>query len=129
MIAVDTNVLVRLLTGDEPEQARRSGALFARNRVFIPKTVVLETEWVLRYAYGFEPEAIVTGLRSLFGLANVDVEDLPAVKQALDWHTQGVDFADGLHLTSSASARQFATFDRALVKAAKRIGASRVVAV
>jgi hypothetical protein len=42
------------------------------------------------------------------------------VKQALDWHTQGVDFADGLHLTSSASARQFATFDRALVKAAKR---------
>jgi predicted nucleic-acid-binding protein len=129
VIAVDTNVLVRLLTADEPEQARRSSELFARNRVFIPKTVVLETEWVLRYAYGFEPEAIVTGLRNLFGLSNVDIEDLPAVKQALDWHAQGVDFADGLHLASSASARQFATFDRALVKAAKRIGASKVVAV
>jgi predicted nucleic-acid-binding protein len=127
VIAVDTNVLVRLLTGDEPEQARRSGELFARNRVFIPKTVVLETEWVLRYAYGFEPEAIVSGLRNLFGLANVNVEDLPAVKQALDWHAQGFDFADGLHLASSTSARQFATFDRALVKAAKRIGASNVV--
>jgi predicted nucleic-acid-binding protein len=129
VIAVDTNVLIRLLTADEPEQARRSSELFARNRVFIPKTVVLETEWVLRYAYGFEPEAIVTGLRNLFGLSNVDIEDLPAVKQALDWHAQGVDFADGLHLASSASARQFATFDRALVKAAKRIGASKVVAV
>jgi len=129
VIAVDTNVLVRLLTGDEPEQARRSGELFARNQVFIPKTVVLETEWVLRYAYGFEPEAIVSGFRNLFGLANVNVEDLPAVKQALDWHAQGFDFADGLHLASSTSARQFATFDRALVKAAKRIGASKVVTV
>lgn len=129
MIAVDTNVLVRLLTADEPEQARRSGELFACNRVFIPKTVVLETEWVLRYAYGFEPEAIVTGLRNLLGLANVDIEDLPAVRQALDWHAQGVDFADGLHLASSASATQFATFDRALVKAAKRLGARKVVAV
>jgi len=71
MIAVDTNVLVRLLTGDEPEQAWRSGELFARHRVFVPKTVVLETEWVLRYAYRFEPEAVVTGLRKLFGLVNV----------------------------------------------------------
>ena len=51
MIAVDTNVLVRLLTGDDPAQTQRSVELFAQESILIPKTVLLETEWVLRYSY------------------------------------------------------------------------------
>ncbi len=51
MLAVDTNVLVRLVTRDDPDQARRAFALFKRERLWIGKTVLLETEWVLRYSY------------------------------------------------------------------------------
>ena len=57
MIAVDTNVLVRLLTGDDPAQTRRAADLFAQESILIPKTVLLETEWVLRYRYELAPIA------------------------------------------------------------------------
>ena len=58
MIAVDTNVLVRLLTGDEPKQAAAARRLFASQPIWIAKTVLLETGWVLRSLYGFEQSAI-----------------------------------------------------------------------
>ena len=54
-IALDTNLLVRLLTGDDPEQARRVADLIdACPACFVPITVVLELEWVLRGAYRLE---------------------------------------------------------------------------
>ena len=51
IVAVDTNILVRFLVADEPEQARRARELFSLNTILIPTTVLLETEWVLRSAY------------------------------------------------------------------------------
>ena len=48
MLAVDTNVVVRFLTGDEPAQAERARSIFEREAVLLLKTVMLETEWVLR---------------------------------------------------------------------------------
>ena len=51
LIAVDTNVLVRLLTGDDPAQAARAAALFAQEHVFIPKSVLLETAWEIGRAH------------------------------------------------------------------------------
>ncbi|MDW7774625.1 MAG: PIN domain-containing protein [Desulfobulbaceae bacterium] len=59
MIAVDTNVLVRLLTHDDEKQFQKAASLFAENDIFIAATAILETEWVLRYAYKFAPEAIL----------------------------------------------------------------------
>lgn len=55
MVAVDTNVLVRLLVNDDARQARRARALFEREEIFISPTVLLESEWVLRSAYGLAP--------------------------------------------------------------------------
>jgi predicted nucleic-acid-binding protein len=51
MIAVDTNLLVRILTNDDPIQARRTVKILKSDEIFIPKMVLLETEWVLRHAY------------------------------------------------------------------------------
>jgi predicted nucleic-acid-binding protein len=51
MMALDTNVLVRYLTRDEPEEAARAKSLVERGPVFVAKTVMLESEWVLRSAY------------------------------------------------------------------------------
>lgn len=57
VIAVDTNIVVRLLARDDEMQYQASRILFETQEIFIPDTVVLELEWVLRYAYNFSPSA------------------------------------------------------------------------
>ncbi len=119
MHAVDTNVLVRLLTGDA-EQTRRAAALFQKESIFIAKTVLLETEWVLRRLYGLKCETVTGALRKLSGLANVTIEHPLAVTLALQWCDGGMDFADALHVASSHGAEKFATFDAQLKKSAPK---------
>ena len=65
MIAVDTNVLVRLLVSDNPAQGKASHRLFACEDVFVPDTVLLETEWVLRAAFDLTPADICTAFRNV----------------------------------------------------------------
>lgn len=117
MIAVDTNVLVRLLTGDDPVQAKRAADLFSREGIYIPKSVLLETEWVLRYSYALSSSVILSAMRKVLGLPQVTVEDDVSVAEALAGYAQGMDFADALHLASSTRhADEFATFDVLLKK-------------
>jgi predicted nucleic-acid-binding protein len=80
--------------------------------------VLLEAEWVLRRLYRLDHAAIVDALDALISLPNVRCEDEPVVRQALAWRRAGLDFADALHLAASHTVERFATFDRALVKAA-----------
>ena len=121
MIAIDTNVVVRFLTRDDPVQAARARALVETGSVFLLQTVILETAWVLRTGYRFDRAAITSGLRQLLGLPGVAVDDPAAVAQALDLHDQGFDFADALHLASSRQADAFATFDHALRRKARHL--------
>ena len=121
MIAVDTNILVRLLTKDDPQQARRASRAMQADSILIPKTVILETEWVLRHAYGIERDAIVDGLQKLLGLPNATAEDQQAVFQAISWYGSGMDLADAMHLASSVKADRFVTFDRDLVRRSKKL--------
>ena len=119
MVAIDASVLVRLLTADHAAQFRAARALFSRSDIYIPVTVVLEAEWVLRAAYELPPPAVCSALRSVMGLDNVRVAESTAVVQALVWHEEGVDFADALHLALSQSEDSFKTFDASLVKQAQ----------
>jgi predicted nucleic-acid-binding protein len=128
MMALDTNVLVRYLTRDEPEEAARAKSLIEDRPAFVPKTVMLETEWVLRSAYGFAPPAIAGGITAFLGLPGVTVEDAPAVARALMWYAQGFDFADALHVASCGQAEAFATFDRTLRRKAEAAGMMPVIA-
>lgn len=118
MYAVDTNVLVRLLTGDDVDQTERAVALFKNESIFVPKTVLLETEWVLRRLYRLERKVVVSAFRKLSGLGNVEIEQPLVVTQALQCCEEGMDFADALHLASSRNCRKFATFDEQLEKSA-----------
>ncbi len=127
MIALDTNVVVRFLVNDEASQARRARALIKANAVFVPMTVLLETEWVLRGGYGLPRAEVVRLLRAFLGLPDLATEDPQRIARALDWHEGGIDFADALHLAGSASAERFATFDEKLVKAAKKLDVAKVV--
>ena len=120
MHAVDTNVLVRLLTRDDAVQLNRAATLFGKEAIFIPKTVLLETEWVLRRLYRLERMVVVNALRKLSGLGNVEIEQPLAVTQALQWCEDGMDFADALHLASSQTCRKFATFDGQIKKSAPK---------
>ena len=120
MVAVDTNVLVRLVIADHAAQAARAAAVFRSGPVFIAKSVLLEAEWVLRYSYQLGVEAILRSLQAVLGLENVSVEDPKAIAAALRLFEGGLDFADALHIASSAPAERFVTFDARLVKRAKR---------
>jgi predicted nucleic-acid-binding protein len=126
MLAIDTNVLVRFLTGDDPEQAATARELFAREPIWIAKTVLLEAEWVLRSAYGFEPGAVRDALKKTISLPNVGTEDPQAVLSALALAAHGITLADALHLTSTPQGGEFVSFDRAFIRRAKRAGAANV---
>ena len=112
MRAVDTNVIVRYLTGDDPKQTAKAHALIGHEPVFVPRTVLLEVEWVLRGVYGFPTAGIIPALRALAGLPGITFEDASLAAQAMTWTEAGMDFADALHLASAADCDGFLTFDK-----------------
>jgi predicted nucleic-acid-binding protein len=126
MIAVDTNVVVRLLTGDDPKQAAVARSLFAAQPIWIGKTVLLETGWVLRSLYGFEESAIRDAFTRLLGLKNVHTEDKPSIASTLDLTIHGIGLADAMHLTSRPPGASFVSFDQSFVRRAKRASATDV---
>jgi predicted nucleic acid-binding protein len=124
MIALDTNVWVRYVTNDDPRQARKALKLLqGADAVFVPKTVLLELEWVLRAVYELPAAAIGKALLHIAGLSVVHLESAGQVAKALDYYGQGLDFADALHLAGSEVAEAFYTFDSRFVSRAKTVGA------
>ncbi|HUW98981.1 MAG TPA: type II toxin-antitoxin system VapC family toxin [Acidiferrobacter sp.] len=136
MIAVDTNILARFYVDDkaDPEAAVQrpiAHRLLTKSaEIFVPLTVILELEWVLRAFYGFAAEDFVRVIRHLLGLPNVSVEEWPRIVDALVWHTEGLDFADALHLLASSRCVEFMSFgDRRFARRAKRLGVTPIVVV
>ena len=121
MIAVDTNIVVRLLTQDDEQQYNKSLKLFQEQEILIPDTVLLETEWVFRYAYHYKPNEICEALKNLLGLSNVHVTNVTLVAQAIDWHENGLDFADAFHLAHSQNCSEPYTFDIKFENRAKHL--------
>ena len=126
MIAVDTNVLVRLLTGDDSRQEAAARSLFTREPIWIAKTVLLETGWVLRRLYGFEERAIRDAFTKLLGLKNVVAEDESSLAAALAIAAHGIELADAMHLSSRPPAAAFVSFDKSFVQRARRAGISGI---
>lgn len=122
MIALDTNVLVRVVTRDDPGQLESALAIMQSGALWVSKTVLLELEWVLRYSYDLDRENIGGALLKVLGLQTLTVEDREAVVSAQVWYRNGMDFADALHLASSKDVRHFATFDANLAKRRKQTG-------
>ena len=129
MTAVDTNILVRFLTHDDEGQAHRVALLIRKNEIWVAKTVILETEWVLRNLYDFSKPEVLAALRSLSGLESIHLEDSANVIKAFAWAAAGLDFADALHIASSHEPRSFATLDDKLAKRAKRITSIDIAAI
>jgi len=126
MLAVDTNVVVRYLVRDDPDQAARAASLIDGEAVWLALTVALECEWALRSAYRYSPTAITAALRTFVGQNTVTVEQPAALRQALDLYEAGMDFADALHVAAAAPTAGFRTFDAALAKQAASLGLPQV---
>jgi predicted nucleic-acid-binding protein len=107
MIALDTNIIARFYVEDpaDPEAVKQHPLahriMTESTNLFVPITVVLELEWVLRAFYGFEPSQIVRIFEHLLGLAHINTEEAERVAAALPLTAEGMDFADALHLSGS----------------------------
>lgn len=126
MLALDTNLIVRYLTGDHPQQAAQARQLIDGAEVFIATTVLLETEWVLRSVYNHPADQLAKALRAFAGLPHVTIEDPATAARALDWMEAGMDFADALHLAKAEGCEAFITFDQRFARAANKLGAVKV---
>ena len=83
MIALDTNVIVRLVTADDPAQTAVAREIFEAGDLWTCKTVLLETEWILRYSYKLSRASIQETFRKLLGYPLLQVEDRGAVFRAM----------------------------------------------
>ena len=120
MRAIDTNVLVRAIVNDDTAQSARAVALLTKADVYLPVTVMLELEWVLRSRYAFAPKVIAQAIAKITALGNVVVGEQAAVLSAANRAAQGWDFADALHLALSEGCADFTTLDADLAKRAAR---------
>lgn len=121
MIAVDTNVILRALLEDDERQSADAARLL-RSRCFVPITVVLELVWVLENVLKLSHALIIEFLADLAAIDHVEVEHAGAVTAALEWFLRGMDFPDALHVATAAHCDRFATFDKAMIRSAHRIG-------
>ncbi len=122
MTAIDPNVIIRFLTQDDEAQALRATEVLSGSNCFVPVTVLLESVWVLESIYGFAPARVHAAMEALLGLPNLSVGASAAVRLALKWYAEGMDFADALHLALSQPSSRMVTFDEAFIRAAEGKG-------
>ncbi len=131
MKALDTNVLARFFVDDaeDAQAARQRPAAIAAlsERAYVPVTVLLEFEWVMRGFYTLPRRDVARVIRALAGIEHITLEDRAAVLTALDAFDKGLDFADALHLARSSRVTAFATFDQRLAKRAQGLALTPLV--
>ena len=119
MLAVDTNVIVRYLTNDDPHQSSRARKLVEESQVWVATTVLLETEWVLRSRYTLQKPEIMATISALLDATELRFEDEAAIEEALFiWKDTSADFADCLigARNRRLGCRATATFDAKAVE-------------
>lgn len=119
MPSLDTNVLVRWLVEDDDRQAARSQRLFEVARVnetslFVPITVMLELEWVLRSRYQLDKATVLGTFNALLETQELEFQDEAALERALHLYRLGLaEFADCVHagICAAAGRTPMLTFD------------------
>jgi predicted nucleic-acid-binding protein len=127
VLALDTNLLVRLAVNDDPRQAAIAVRTIDGAACFVAVTVTLEYEWVLRGSYRLDTAVIADSLDALLSVQTLHFEDDPAVRAALTRYRAGMDFADALHYERTRHCEAFVSFDANFIRKAKRLGLKPVV--
>ncbi|WP_033919440.1 type II toxin-antitoxin system VapC family toxin [Sphingomonas sp. 37zxx] len=116
MKALDSNVVLRLLLGDDPVQAPIAEQI-VRGPCWISLTVLLEIAWVLGSRYRLDRADVAAVLRAMFCYETLTIEAGEDALWAIDRYEQGGDIADLLHLVAARHTDAFATFDRGIARA------------
>lgn len=129
MIAIDTNVLVRMLVDDPDAQEQCEQArdlIVSHGDAWVCRIVLIESVWVLERAYEFTKEQIILALETLMQHPNIHLEDAENLNNALTiFSASNAGFADCLILNDAQRKRLVLhTFDKKLSKlhGAKRVG-------
>ena len=118
MRAIDTNIVIRYLTGDDPDQTAKAKAVVDAGQVFVSTTVLLESEWVLRSVYEFSRQEVIAALQAFLGLPSVATDHAEILVRAFGFTERGMDFTDALHLSAANECEVMLTFDRRFVRQA-----------
>ena len=128
MPALDTNVLLRYIVQDDETQLAAARRLIRKSiddghALFVPITVALEIEWVLRSNFEYSKDRVMAIMSNLLSAAELTFESERAFEVALHlYRDSSADFADCLHIALASQARELPlwTFDK---RAAKVSGA------
>jgi predicted nucleic-acid-binding protein len=126
MPALDTNVLVRYIVQDDSDQLAVAKRLIDRciaegQSLYVPVTVALELEWVLRTSFGYVKDDVLLVLSNLLSASELSFESERALEVALQLYREGsADFADCLHiaLATQAGEQPLWTFDKGAARVA-----------
>jgi predicted nucleic-acid-binding protein len=126
MPALDTNVLVRYIVQDDSDQLAVAKRLIDRciaegQSLYVPVTVALELEWVLRTSFGYVKDEVLLVLSNLLSASELSFESERALEVALQLYREGsADFADCLHiaLATQAGEQPLWTFDKGAARVA-----------
>lgn len=124
MIGIDTNLLLRLIIGDEPKQAVAAREFLRAHCSpdepgYVCHIVLVELVWTLARAYGYPREQIAAAIEQILETAQLDVESSNDVVAAVkDYRSGTADFADCLlvRVNSAAGCSHTVTFDRRAAK-------------
>jgi predicted nucleic-acid-binding protein len=115
---LDTNILIRHLTGDPPGQARRATAFLKRaEELLVPDLIVAEIVYVLESFYEVERKRVAELVRAVIGFPAIVVVDRPLLLRALEvYEVDRLDFADAYLVASAeaSSVQTIASFDRSI---------------
>ena len=125
MIGLDTNVLVRYVMQDDPQQSPRATqlveALSAEEPGFVPVIALVELVWVLSGSYGLDRKQLATVIDTLLRSKELVIDRAELVAQALQrYSSSSADFADALieRIAAAAGCTATVTFDTGAVKSA-----------
>lgn len=115
---VDTNILIRHLTGDPPDQAARATAFLSEvDELLLPDVIVAEIVYVLESFYEVPVEDVALLLRSIIAFDVIRVMSAPLLLRSLEvYETHRIDYAEA-YLVASAEASavgRIVSFDRAI---------------
>jgi predicted nucleic acid-binding protein len=122
MAALDTNVVIRLLVGDDAAQALAAEQLVCSEPCTVSMSVLMECEWVLRACYALQAAAIEASFRDFLNLENISATDIVLAQRVLDAYASGLEFADALHAAQCPDGQRLMTFDKNFANSARKAG-------